>query len=43
MAYYSDYDGDDYYQDDDYSESGCGEGYSCYNCPNLGCPANERN
>ena len=22
---------------------GCGEGWTCDRCPNLGCPANERN
>ena len=45
MAYYDydDYDYDYNVRDDYESNSGCGEGYSCYNCPNLGCPANERN
>lgn len=43
MAFYSNYEDYDYYQEDDYRESGCGEGYSCNNCPNYGCPANERN
>ncbi|MBQ0084615.1 MAG: hypothetical protein KBS65_00045 [Prevotella sp.] len=51
---YDDYDEDDDYdnhiqesyedEDDyDYSQDGCLEGYSCYNCPNLGCPANAWN
>ena len=22
---------------------GCGEGWTCDRCPNVGCPANERN
>lgn len=42
MSYYEDYDDYDYYEEDD-KESGCGEGWSCSNCPNYGCPANEYN
>ncbi|MDO4800859.1 MAG: hypothetical protein Q4A15_01710 [Prevotellaceae bacterium] len=40
------YDDDDkwsYENDHDYSDDGCGEGYSCHNCPNFGCPANDWN
>lgn len=28
---------------DDDREQGCGNGWSCSNCPNVGCPANELN
>ena len=42
MGYYEDYEDYDYYEDDD-RETGCGEGWSCSNCPNYGCPANELN
>ena len=42
MGYYEDYEDYDYYEDDD-REAGCGEGWSCSNCPNYGCPANEQN
>lgn len=35
---------DDYYQEyNDETLSGCGEGWSCSNCPHVGCPANELN
>lgn len=34
---------DSWYEEDDFSDEGCGEGYSCYNCPNLGCPSNAWN
>ena len=44
MSYYDYDDYDDYgYNDSDDNESGCGEGWSCSNCPNFGCPANEYN
>lgn len=33
--------GEDYNNDD--REQGCGNGWSCSNCPNAGCPANELN
>lgn len=29
--------------DDDSGYGGCGEGWSCDNCPNYGCPANQNN
>ena len=35
--------GYDTWDDDNDREQGCGEGWSCMNCPNIGCPANERN
>jgi hypothetical protein len=41
--------GNDDYEDDfdndfdDFSDEGCGEGWSCSNCPNVGCPANACN
>lgn len=34
---------DSWYDEEDYSDDGCGEGYSCYNCPNFGCPSNPYN
>lgn len=34
---------DNWYDEEDYSDDGCGEGYSCYNCPNFGCPSNPYN
>jgi hypothetical protein len=43
---YDEYDGDYYgsdYQDDWGSDGGCGEGYSCDECPNAGCPAHPLN
>lgn len=36
------YDNDDNNNDDD-REQGCGNGWSCNHCPNVGCPANEYN
>lgn len=44
MRCYWDDDDDDYgYGGSDDDEPGCGEGWTCSRCPNLGCPANERN
>jgi hypothetical protein len=43
---YDEYDGD-YYGNDDQdnwgSDGGCGEGYSCSECTNAGCPAHPLN
>ena len=36
-------DGYNSWDDNNDREQGCGEGWSCMNCPNVGCPANERN
>ena len=41
MRDYDDY--DDYCDYDDYADGGCGEGFSCDECGNLGCPANPMN
>lgn len=40
--YENDFDNDcqDY---DDYSDEGCGEGFSCSECNNFGCPAHPCN
>jgi hypothetical protein len=37
----NEWEGNDYqtYDDYDYSEEGCGEGFSCNECGNYGCPA----
>ena len=43
---YDEYDGDDYgndYQDDWGSDGGCGEGHSCNECTNTGCPSHPLN
>jgi hypothetical protein len=40
---YFDDDFDNDYQDYDYSEEGCGEGFSCSECVNYGCPAHPCN
>jgi hypothetical protein len=38
-----DYDEREDYEDYDYSNEGCGEGYSCSQCDNYGCPAHPCN
>lgn len=34
---------DDDYQDSDCADEGCGEGFSCSECDNYGCPAHPCN